>query len=172
MPELNAKIEKYIREFERERFYKVRELKEELQYLLDNISLSVDCIIISDTVMKCLADYIGIGLLDFKYGEPAPYVLGDGRRHNCEIDGNDGVDYVIYFKTSVKGKFYRLEGGVGLNIALDEKRKTFEYDENEHKGIEKSNEFDSCNFNKKVDIIPTPVKSYTLNHRESHPCKP
>ena len=154
MPELKAEIEKYIREFERERFYKVRELKEELQYLLDNISLSVDCIIISNTVNKCLTDYTGIGLLDFKYGEPAPYVLGDGRRHNCEIDGNDGVDYVIYFKTSTKDKFYKLEGGIGLNKALEEKRKTFEYDKNEHEGIENSNIFDSCNLNNNIVNMP------------------
>lgn len=152
MSELNAKIENSIREFERERFYKMRELKEELQYLLDNISLSVDCIIISDTVNKCLTDYIGIGLLDFKHGKPAPYVLGDGRRHDCKIDGNDGVDYVIYFKTSTKDKFYRLEGGVGLNKALEEKRKTFEYDENEYEGIEKSNEFDFCSPNDATHI--------------------
>lgn len=127
MPELNAKIEQYIREFERERFYKIRELKEELQYLLDNIYLRVDCIIISATAYKCLTDY-NIGLPDFKHSESAPYVLGDGRKHNVNIDGNDGIDYVIYFKTRTKGKFYKLEGGVGLNKALEEKRKTFEYD--------------------------------------------
>lgn len=126
MPELNAKLEKSIREFERERFYRIRELKEEIQYLLDNISLRVDCIIISDTAYKCLTDYIGVGSLDFKHSEPAPYVLGDGRRHDVKLDGNDGIDYVIYFKTSTKDKFYRLEGGVGLNKALEEKRKTFE----------------------------------------------
>lgn len=156
MTELNAKIEKSICEFERERFYKICELKEELQYLLDNISLSVDCIIISATAYKCLTDYIGIGLLDFKHSEPAPYVLGDGRRHNVNIDGNDGIDYVIYFKTSTKDKFYRLEGGVGLNKALEEKRKTFEYDE--YEGTEKSNEFDSCDLKKKVDTTPIPIR--------------
>lgn len=128
MPELNTKIEKSIREFERERFYKIRELKEELQYLLDNIFLRVDCIIISDTIYKCLTDYRGVGLLDFKHSEPAPYVLGDGRKHNAKIDGNDGIDYIIYFKTSTKDKFYKLEGGINFNKALQEKRKSFEYD--------------------------------------------